>query len=200
MAMQPSALPMGGAMMIPAGGQLGAGTVDFLASNPEQRLWDPLWHRKTITATTTGTVDYFDVATPAVLDGNVERGGTIPQPQLYVIYAFGIVADCRAAIADLKLLTDSFRLTLEINQRREFGPLLAVLLPAGGGIQTATTSGGTSGSPSPQFLHWMPIPNVIKGGEQFRVKMDVAIALTGMADTGVSVCMWGVRYRRAVSQ
>lgn len=195
-------IPVAGQMGIGRGIPLGAGVVDYLASNPEQRIWYVLRHEQDFTAAMTGgTVDFFNVVTSAARDGNVEKANSISEPQIFFVYNVSLRVEARATAADIALLLDSLYLSITINNRLELGPLNAAHFPASGGIATAATTVGSNGLASPQLGAWMPVPLVEKGGEFFRYRVDIGVTLAALAATRrVECAQWGVLFRRAVSQ
>lgn len=198
--MSTGALPGAGAISIGSGVPLGAGVVDFLASAPEQRIWHCLRHAQDITAATAGTVQFFQVVTANAIDGNVERPGTIPEPQIFFVLGVGVKFAALATIADAQLLADALFLQITINNRVDWGPTNVANHPAGGGVVAGATA-PTNGLASPQLMHWMPVPLVEKGGEVFRYELIVGLSLATLsATTRVEVAQFGLLFRRAVSQ
>jgi hypothetical protein len=199
-------LPSGGALQVNPGVPIGANVVDYLASLPEQRIWHVLRHEKAFTSSdTSGSKIFFDAATSTPQDGNVEKANTISEPQIYFVLGVTMRFEARITAADLTLLLDSLYLTIEVNQRRELGPLNAANFPQIGGAYgtttVASTTLATNGLPSGQLANWLPVPIVEKGGEHFNYKADIQVSLSTIAASRrVECAQHGFLFRRAVSQ
>lgn len=204
-------IPKVGSQRIGAGIPMGAGVVDYLASAAEQRVWHVLRDENEVPSTATGDIQFFDANTPTARDGNVEKGGSLPIPQIFFVFGLTVRFETAITLADLVLLMDLLYWTVEVNNRKEFGPINTAHMPAGGGIAgaAATAVGGapltleafSNGMPSGQLCNWLPVPIVEKGGEVFKYYATVAATIAALVATRrVEMAQWGYLFRRAVSQ
>lgn len=194
-------LPTSGDFIMYQGQKYGADTVEFAASRADKRKWDKLWQRQTVVATTAaGPLQWLNVASQAPWEGNIEKPGSIPAPQLFQVFRVYSLMESAATPTSQADWNDKAYMEIYLNNTLDFGPVSVAHLVPGAGVVTASTSFGTSGVASPQLAPWMPIPFWIKGGETFKVTTHIKAALAMGADRVIEIGFEGIRYVRSVSQ